>query len=324
MGVVSKYEKLARERFEAIPADKKRKFDELAADNPEAKAFFDLFATVSKTVQPSSVTRKDLITVFGKEYDPFMILEASGSGFTTESFTMPADLPPVEVSQSFETQWADLEKYFDMRSEPLTRTYIDCISLEVMRHTAPEPTMQQLRLYGEISASYTSPETGLTLSGAGDYFLGYGERSGESLENLSLVGEAKTRGTKIGDTIILQTLSYMLMVHVARKRTKKAHPRVYGFATNGYEWVFLVIEDNGKLGRSRQYDIRWNKVEIWKRLKFVFEAARDSSPTTTPAVSREATESELVEAEGKEESAPYTFRLITQHPPMRSDEEDPE
>ncbi|KAJ3293196.1 hypothetical protein HK104_004662 [Borealophlyctis nickersoniae] len=270
MGVVSQYEKLMRDQYEAIPEAKKRKFDELAADNPDTKAFFDLFTTTpSKTVQASSVTRRDLMSIFGTDAGP--IIEVEGN-FYDESFALPDGLPLVELTDSFRTQWED-----------------------IMRHIASDDTKEALHFFGEVSATYTSPEGGMTLSGAGDYFLGYGDRSSETLENLSLIGEAKRKGWKIGDTVILQTLAYMLMVHVARKRMKKEHPRVYGFATNGLEWVFLVIGDDGKLGRSR-------------------------TPKTTPTVSPEAKETELGEAE----QVPYTFRIVTQHPPMKRDRDDGE
>ncbi|KAI8817353.1 uncharacterized protein EV422DRAFT_221555 [Fimicolochytrium jonesii] len=153
-----------------------------------------------------------------------------------------------------------------MRSDSMTRTYMDCVFLRIVRHIASDESKVPLRFLGAFSATYTSPETGITLSGANDYFLGYGNQSSESLANVSLVSQAKTRGTKIGDKVISHTLAHMLMVHMARKRTKKEDPRVYRFATIGWEREFLVFEDDGRVGRSHTSKMRWQEQDLWRIL----------------------------------------------------------
>ena len=64
-----------------------------------------------------------------------------------------------------------------------------------------------------MSLSYTS-DTGKTLNGFGDWILAFGEKGRETIENISLIGEAKNSENGIDNPqYVAQILAYMLVVH---------------------------------------------------------------------------------------------------------------
>ena len=105
-----------------------------------------------------------------------------------------------------------LRSCFDKLSEPLTRSYLDAYLLETL-YNLPQTSTQKLKFFGEVSFSYTS-DTDKTLNGFGDWILAYGEEGRDTIENISLIGEAKNSENGIDNPqYVAQILGYMLAVH---------------------------------------------------------------------------------------------------------------
>ncbi|KAI8916545.1 hypothetical protein DFJ77DRAFT_439792 [Powellomyces hirtus] len=201
-------------------------------------------------------------------------------------------------------------KYFAIERDPITRTLIDLTTLEALHHmpadeegSNPEP----VTFFGEVALSYTSQKKRLTFSGAGEYILGYGE-AGKSkiIENLSLVGEAKAWDRKqISNQSMLQALTYMAIIHEKRKEAGKVSAQVMGFATNWNRWIFLRIDDDGKVSFSQdyQYETESGEVAVIRILSGMLLAAGQHSPTMTPSVS---TTDISVQQEGVDHQATMT------------------
>ncbi|KAJ3166159.1 hypothetical protein HDU87_002344 [Geranomyces variabilis] len=170
--------------------------------------------------------------------------------------------------------------------ESLTRSYVDAVVLEAMVHQpdAGDDTIPT-SFYGEVAIN--AQRNDVLLSGIGDYVFAYGERPTKKIENISLVGEAKAAVDK---KAIVQTLTYMGIVHRARMREGKASAQVFGYLTDYKSWMFLRISHNSMVSvsnvlpfASSDVAVQGNIVALLSRL---MHEARLQSPTTTPQPSR--------------------------------------
>ncbi|KAJ3182945.1 hypothetical protein HDU85_002551 [Gaertneriomyces sp. JEL0708] len=241
--------------------------------DPRLRELIDSIMGTHKAIAISDVKRDDIRDVLG--------VDLASVSFAKKNTGVNWEIPAVDTEPSdfFVTHIEDLGNYYDAESEPMTRSFLDAHILEVMRNLK-ESSPQKLRVFGEMALNATKGDT--TLSGFGDWFLAYGERDPKDLANVSLVGEAKSITNAVDmDAPLFQALTYMLIIHNVRKEKGKDHPRVFGFLTNRRMWIFLKIEDDGVVYKSKLY-LESSSKELLGALVYVFQQAQLSSTTTTP------------------------------------------
>ncbi|KAI8911253.1 hypothetical protein DFJ77DRAFT_512264 [Powellomyces hirtus] len=206
------------------------------------------------------------------------------------------NIGPVHVSQTYTEMIERLEKSYDLSSEGFTRTFIDMVVLEAMEHTTrelqlstPAANCLPMNFYGEVSI--TSTRNKITLSGYGDYVLAHGEAVQAKISpTLPSLG-VKTV-TSLTTQSIVQTLTYMGIVHRERQKANKSSAQVLGYVTNFKVWIFLRIKDDSSVDVSNWLAfagapaaLQGSVIGLLARL---FLEARLQSPTTTPASSATA------------------------------------
>jgi len=201
----------------------------------------------------------------------------------------------------------------------MTRSFLDAYILEVMRNLPPQMLSgtSRMRVFGEITLEASSDD--LTLSGCGDWMMAYGERNA-NLHNVSLTGEAKNKGDGafLTNSAIFQLLTYMLVVHRARRQVNKEHPCVFGFLTNQTLWRFYKIDDVGEIFSSAIFALSAPREQeiILGNLLYIFQQAQMSSQTTTPAQSvedippGEAVSSTSIDLSGRELAVELEFHTF--------------
>ncbi|KAL4908447.1 hypothetical protein BDW74DRAFT_175129 [Aspergillus multicolor] len=121
------------------------------------------------------------------------------------------------------------------------------------------------------------------LGGRLDYSLLYG-RCEEAETNVVMV-EAKTFGESSGGEH--QALSYMAMLHHARKKAGRSVVPIYGISTDSYLWTFIRLDSNRKVlrhsFRTNEYRGETMIVSLLHRiLSQAAELSRVSSAALTP------------------------------------------
>ncbi|PLB44234.1 hypothetical protein P170DRAFT_480001 [Aspergillus steynii IBT 23096] len=134
------------------------------------------------------------------------------------------------------------------------------------------------------------------ISGRADYTLWYGEP--DSPESNLMVVEAKTEGADG----LKQAITYMAMVHHARKKAGRADTIIWGIATNSWEWKFIRLNADSAIDYA-SYDLRNSDGEqnVIGMLHLIFDHAAGLSPSLSrgPSLARKRT---LEEAAGLEVS----------------------
>jgi hypothetical protein len=84
------------------------------------------------------------------------------------------------------------------------------------------------------------------------------------------------------DVALPQLACYMGIVHASRKAQSKENCIVYGAASDGSNFRFCQIDNDGVFNRSALLEWDWNKNEIYSIIRSLLRAAALSSPSTTP------------------------------------------
>jgi hypothetical protein len=141
-----------------------------------------------------------------------------------------------------------------------------------------------LELLHETPLSRVVTHQGQTkrLCGFSDYSVWY-DRSRKGVATMAtnlLIVEAKREGYT--DTAIPQLICYMGIVHAARKDASKENCIVYGAASDGRNFRFCRIDNDGVFTLSSLLEWKWNKDQIYSIIRSLLRAAALSSPSTTP------------------------------------------
>lgn len=120
------------------------------------------------------------------------------------------------------------------------------------------------------------------VSGRADWALGYGRRS-DALSGAVLVAvEAKRLETF--SQAESQLLTYLAILRQLRLHACKINPVVQGFYTDGTQYKFLGITNDGEVSTSRTYDIRdgADMKTVFNFIVTIMVTASRSSPNTSP------------------------------------------
>jgi len=119
-----------------------------------------------------------------------------------------------------------------------------------------------------------------TLCGFADYTLWYDSTQKKSLATNLLIVEAKKFGTS--GTALPQLIAYMGIVHATRKAEGKDNAIVFGAASDGHEFRFCRINNNGDFTRSKVLEWEYDSNLIYSIMRSIVRVAALSSPSTTP------------------------------------------
>lgn len=97
-----------------------------------------------------------------------------------------------------------------------------------------------------------------------------------------LVVEAKADGYV--DSALPQLLVYLASIRQSREARGRSDTSVYGVASDGLIWRFVMITRSGLIKLSRQFNTitRESTILILECLAFTMETAASMSPSTTP------------------------------------------
>ncbi|KAJ3190510.1 hypothetical protein HDU85_000812 [Gaertneriomyces sp. JEL0708] len=202
-----------------------------------------------------------------KELLATLQLDVTKRIFVSTAIARDVRLDPVIPTGISTRHLERLQKWMVPTAEALARSFVDAFIMEAAEHsyTAAGP----LNFFGSVHVSETQPETRTVLSGDVDYCYAYGESESVTIENICLIIEAKKRSESPSSGKILQLLTYMAIVHRARKAAGKANPGVLGVTTTGFLWSSAASTMTGE------------KVAVLRHLKFYLKACQFASPATT-------------------------------------------
>ncbi|KAJ3174026.1 hypothetical protein HDU87_007241 [Geranomyces variabilis] len=253
-------------------------------------------------IQVSRITAVEVREHLGVDPAPFARTPNCGVNWDLNT------LKPLSPSKFFLGHRAKLMKFFDLKSEPMTRSFLDAYLLETMSQM--KPGIEKLSLVGEIGIQYTS-STGAFINGFGDWVLAYGEvGTGRHTYNISLIGEAKRSGGLELDAEqnILQLLTYMIIVHKERLKAGKQSAAVCGFLSNFDRFRFFKITHEGSILKSHSFDERREPGLILACMHKLFTSAQASSPSTM-APSQAATMTQGIIVERGDIAGPFGEEL---------------
>ncbi|KAJ3157585.1 hypothetical protein HDU86_003237 [Geranomyces michiganensis] len=257
---------------------------------PELQALIDSIEKGPDGIQISKITGAEVREHLGVDPAPFARTPNCGVNWALHT------LKPLTPSKFFMGHRAKLMKFFDLKSEPMTRSFLDAYLLETMLQM--KPGIEKLSLLGEIGIQYTS-NTGAFINGFGDWVLAYGEvGTARHTYNISLIGEAKRSGGLELDAEqnILQLLTYMIIVHKERLKAGKQSAAVYGFLSNFDRFRFFMITHEGSIHKSHSFDESREQGLILACMHKIFTSAQASSPSTkAPSEAEAMTQGIIVE-----------------------------
>lgn len=140
----------------------------------------------------------------------------------------------------------------------------------------------ELELLHEMPFSKLVTYEGQTrlLTRSADYSIWYDNASKKTLATNPLFVEAKRRYQT--DASLPQLVAYMGIVHATRTEESKQNCVVYGIASDGRDFRFCRINNDGGFVSTRLLQWVWDKDKIYSIMRSLIRAAALSSPSTTP------------------------------------------
>ncbi len=151
---------------------------------------------------------------------------------------------------------------------------------------APTSTFQPLplKVFTEMSLSVRvlKSRDEWVISGIADWAMGYGKR--ENLDDGAVLLAVKAKRSDVIPTAQAQLLAYLATIRQLRIQANKKNVMTQGLYSDGENYRFLCIRNDGTVMRSDYFDI-----SLRGRLKSVFNfllgmliTAAESSPNTSP------------------------------------------
>lgn len=126
------------------------------------------------------------------------------------------------------------------------------------RHQTPNP-FRRAKLHFELPVKHKVGRTGLQYIGKVDWGIGISFNKLGAVaapEYISLLTVVEAKHPVAFGKAEVQILAYMACVYHHRKDAKKRKDAsTYGIATDGYCWVFYMIDNKGTVKRTREYRI---------------------------------------------------------------------
>ena len=152
---------------------------------------------------------------------------------------------------------------------------------------APESTSQPLpiKVFPEMSLSVQVKEKGgkkWLISGIADWAMGYGNRALLEDGTVLLAVEAKRKELYSGAEG--QLLAYLATIRQLRIQANKENVMTQGFYSDGENYRFICIRNDGTVMRSQSYDTSFkrNLKSPFNFLLGMLTTAANSSPNTSP------------------------------------------
>jgi hypothetical protein len=118
------------------------------------------------------------------------------------------------------------------------------------------------------------------LTGFADYRVWYDSVQKKLLATNLVIIEAKRRHQT--DAALSQLAAYMGIVHATRREESKQNCVVYGASSDGNDFRFCRIDNNGDFVKSRLLEWELDKDQIYSIMRSLLRAAALLSPSTTP------------------------------------------
>lgn len=221
---------------------------------------------------------------------------------------------PMCVTHNITTEFLlyHYQKNFSRKSEATCRTAIDMILLEVlivlkgegnldtMANNMPRtPTLisfSDVTACGEVGFKQLLETKKTTITGRIDYGIGRvlssdsDTASRKRFQSLVLVIEAKADGWMA--KALPQLLVYLASIRQSREARGRSDTSVYGVASDGFNWRFVMITDSGLIKLSQPFNtiIPENTKLVLECLAFMIETAASMSPNTIPEKGERAVE----------------------------------
>jgi hypothetical protein len=198
----------------------------------------------------------------------------------------------VNPSHDFLAQLHKNNKVWSLNSEASRRTVIDLF----LRDIVARDEFDKMRIFCELNLSVLDASKKRKLNGDIDYTIGHAgnmplDEYSPPKDSHLIVFEAKKDWP---NESIWQCVAEAATLHKTRKEKKKTNSRVWGILSNGNNWKFIHIDNDGQLFQSGQYvlDIPNNWIEseittIYRIIHHIVQQAYLSSPTTAPNQSTE-------------------------------------
>jgi hypothetical protein len=163
-----------------------------------------------------------------------------------------------------------------------------------MPHTPTLNPFSDVAAHREVDFKQLLTTKTITITGQIHYGIGRklpSDTASRTLfHSLVLVVEAKADGYV--DSALPQLLVYLAAIRQSREARGRSDTSVYGVASDGHIWRFVMITRSGLIKVSRQFDTitRESTKLILECLAFMMEAAASMSPSTTPKKGEHAAE----------------------------------
>ena len=152
---------------------------------------------------------------------------------------------------------------------------------------APKSTFLPLliKVFPEMALSVQVKRGGREwhISGIADWAIGYGDRA--ALEDGTVLLAVQAKRQKLLFDAEAQLLAYLATIRQLRIQANKENVMTQGFYSDGENYRFLCIRNNGTVMKSMPYDVSMHE----RHLKSVFNfllgmlvTAAESSPNTSP------------------------------------------
>jgi hypothetical protein len=150
-------------------------------------------------------------------------------------------------------------------------------------NTSTKEDPAKLELQHETPLSRRVSHNGETklLTGFADYTIWYDSAKKNTLATNLLIVEAKRRFQT--DAALPQLVAYMGLIHTQRKEESKQNCVVYGASSDGLDFRFCRIDNDGVFVKSKL--LEWkagDRDKIYSIIRSLVRAAALSSPSTTP------------------------------------------
>jgi len=194
------------------------------------------------------------------------------------------------LSKQFEASTGDSAPQVPATTPKLDQASEIAGSSSDIRPTTPSeanfglPSPLPIRVFPEMALSVRVAKGGQEwlVSGIADWALGYGERSVLEDGTVMIAVEAK-RTENIGHAKA-QLLAYLATIRQLRIQANKTNVMTQGFYSDGQEYTFVCIRNDGSVMFSMTYNLlhRGKLKTVFNFLLSMLDTAAKSSPHTSP------------------------------------------
>jgi len=168
----------------------------------------------------------------------------------------------------------------------------DCTnSAEPTKPTTPTP-YHDIQIYGEVAfiqkVNLNAQPSNIMVTGRIDHGIGrvidgLSDSVKRRFQTLLLIIEAKTKDNL--PKAFAQLLTYLAALRQARMHRQRPDLSVYGLATDGYKYQFVMIDHDGVVKTSAVFDVNVRPEDllvVLGGLMHIIKITSDRSPNTSP------------------------------------------